>query len=62
MAHLHQQHQLSLATAARIHHSAPAESGVLSMSAQQLLSVAEDVAASEAQKWGAKLTHTEQVG
>jgi hypothetical protein len=40
---------------------AAAAAGVMSLSAQQLLSVAEDVAAREADKWAARLADMQQV-
>lgn len=65
MTQLQHQQQILLATPARDlglqQHTPAVGAGVMSLSAQQLLAVAEDVAAREAQKWAEKLSHTEQV-
>jgi hypothetical protein len=60
---LHQQQQLLSATPMRDlqHNTREVQGGVMSLSAQQLLSVAEDIAQHEKDKWASVLNQAERV-
>jgi hypothetical protein len=61
---LRQQQHLHLATPTRdlqLHNTPEVQDGVMSLSARQLLAVAEDIAKREADKWAARLNQAEHV-